>query len=190
MRRKSIWSIGYLALFCFITTSAAAASIEDITGTWDVYSKTKAKVNGLGSDSSEGNGEIVISAGDPGANSGSFVFHDPDGIHSYTGIFILSPDGKKLEMSLDAPGRQEFEAMLTEWLQGAALGKGLTLENIVFSFDSKGISISPVKISKKTNTPTNAKVSSKGIVSADVWEGLDFIGNKSRKFSFTSKLKF
>ncbi len=93
-------------------------------------------------------------------------------------------------MQLDAAGRKELEDMLTDWLQRAAGAKGLYLKNIDFQYDANGIFLSPVKISKKTRGPTKGKVSAKGIVYADVWEGTVYIGPESGKFSFTSTTQF
>jgi hypothetical protein len=183
MKRRSAWSIGIVGILFATATLVSAANMDDIVGTWGVFSKATAKVSKLGTDHSEGYGAIEFT------DSGFFAYDDPGG-YTYTGTFTLSADGKMLTMQLDDAGRQEFEGMLTDWLQRAAGGKGLSLKNIDFQYDAKGIFVSPVKTSKKTKGPTKGKVSAKGIVYADVWQGTVYIGPESGKFSFTSTTQF
>jgi hypothetical protein len=186
MKRSLAWSIGVAAILFATATWVSAATIYDIARPWTVYAKAKGKVTKLGTDRSEGPGEITFTPGsDP--YTGSFAYEDVER-HIFTGPVILSPDGKKLTMKLDGPGLAEFEDMMAAWLQRAASWElCLKIETIRFEYDEKGIVMSPVKISKKTNSPTKGTVSAKGIVSADVCNSNVTV---SGKFSFKSTIEF
>jgi hypothetical protein len=183
MKRRTVWAIGVVAILFGVATLVSAAGLDDIVGTWTVYSKSKAKVSKLGSDASEGEGAIQFS------DIGIFAYDDPAG-YRYTGTFTLSPDGKTLTMNLDAAGRLEFEKMMKDWLVRAAEWEGLILSDIRFEYDAKGLFVGPVKISKKTKGPTKGKVSAKGTVSAIVQEPGEDPGRQSTKFSFTDTTQF
>jgi len=187
MKRRLAWSIG-IGVFLFATaTWVSAASMDDIAGTWGVYSKSKGKVSKVGSDHSQGLGTIMYIP--ESESDGTFDYYDPSRSLHYTGDFVLSPDGKMLTMGLNANGRDNFEDMMIAWLSEAALWADLDLRNIDFVFDESGIVLKPVKISKKTNGPTIGKVSAKGIVYADVYEYGDFIYRGAEKFSFKGTIK-
>jgi hypothetical protein len=189
MKRRSAWSVGVVAILLAAATWAYAASMNDIAGTWGVYSKAAGKVSGLGADHSEGFGAIEFTAYPPGSNAGLFSYHDPGG-YTYTGNFTLAGDGKVLTMQFDPNGRQEFEDMMRDWLQRSAAELGVSFRNITFAYDLNGILLSPVKTSKKTNGPVKGKVSAKGIVHADIYQGNIYIGSDSGKLSFKSTTKF
>jgi hypothetical protein len=189
MKRKLAWSVG-IAVFLFATaTWVSAANMDDIAGTWGVYSKAKGKVSKLGTDYSEGFGAMHFMKGNPGSNNGLFDYYDPQG-YVYTGAFALSPDGKKLTMQLDNNGRLEFEDMMADWLRRGAAEDGVFLDDIEFVYDEKGLLMSTVKTSKKTNGPIKGTVSAKGIVYAVADQGNNVRIPVSGKFSFKSTTKF
>ena len=188
MKKTLVWTIGVMAVLFAMATLTSAATIDDIVGTWGATFKTNFKVAKLGADHSEGVGSIVLTASVPGPNTGTFILNDPAG-YTYNGSFVLSSDGKAVTMTLDDASRTEFITMLTNWLQRAATDKGLTVQNIVISFDEKGITLKPVKTSKKTNGLTKGVVSAKGTVNADVWDGADPVGNVTKKFSYKTTIK-
>jgi hypothetical protein len=191
MNRRLTWCVGIAGIILATATWVSAASMDDIAGTWGVYTKAKGRVSKLGSDHSEGFGAIKFDKGPPGPNTGSFAYKDPGYVgYTYTGNFTLSTDGKKLTMQLDDNGRQEFEDMMADWLHRGALGEGISLDRINFVYDKNGILMSTVKTSKKTNGPTKGTVSAKGIVYADVYQNGVLIGLASGKFSFKSTTKF
>jgi len=187
MKRRLTWYVGIAGIILATATWVSAATMEDIVNNnepWFVYSNTTAKVSKLGTDRSEGLGSVEFTADGP--FSGTFSYSDHTD-HDYTGNFVLSPNGKKLTMELDEEGRIEFYTMMAEWLYDAAwYYEGIELENIWFFPDKKGVVLSPVKISQKTNSPTKGKVSAKGTVSADVVG----YGTIWGKYSFKSTIKF
>jgi hypothetical protein len=189
MKKTLVWTIGVMAVLFAMATLTSAATIDDILGTWGATFKTNFKVAKLGADHSEGAGTIVLTASAPGPNTGTFIFNDPAG-YTYTGPFVLSADGKAVTMTFDDASRNVFVTMMNDRIQRAAMDKGLTVQNIVISFDEKGITLSPVKTSKKTNGLTKGVVSAKGTVNADVWDGADPVGNVTKKFSYKTTVKF
>jgi hypothetical protein len=182
MKRSLALSVGIATFLLAMATWVSAATMDDIAGTWGVYSKSTGKVSKVGSDRSEGLGWVEFIAGPE--STGAFDYHDPSRGYNYTGDFVLSPDGKTLTMQFDAVGRSTFENMMRDWLSDAALWKDLDLRNIDFVCDENGIVLKPVKISKKTNGPTKGTVTAKGIVYADVYESGEFIFRGAEKFSF------
>ena len=183
MKRGLTCSISVAVLLIATATWVSAATMYDIDRSWGVYSKAKGKVSKLGSDHSEGVGSVTITANSP--SSGSFHYIDARG-YDYTGSVTLSPDGKKLAMQLNGPGRTEFENMMADWIEDAALWEGLCLDVTEFIYDKQDIVISPVKISKKTNAPIKGNVSAKGTVWAELCTGGLISGN----FSFKSTITF
>ena len=183
MMRKGALCTGVVAILFSMVVSASAATMEDIVGEWGVLYQTNAKVSKVGSDISTGGGIITFTAGVPGSNSGTFGFEDLTQGYFYTGTFVLSPDGKKLTMSLDAGGVNELFQMMTNWLMDVPLD--VTLQDPEFTTES-GVVINPVKTSKKTNGPTKGVVSAKGTVSAYVVEeGIVETSNFSYKTTVT-----
>jgi len=189
MKRSLALSVGIATFLLAMATWVSAATMDDIAGTWGVYSKAKGKVSKLGGENSEGFGAMRFERGAPGSNTGSFDYFDPEG-YIYTGYFTLSQNGKQLTMELDNNGRQEFEEMMRTWLQRSASGEGLILENIYFDYDEKGILMSTLKTSEKKKGPIKGTVSAKGIVYADLDEGNNVVIPVSGKFSFKSTTKF
>jgi hypothetical protein len=194
MKRSLVWSVGLAMSLLAMATWVSAASMDDIAGTWGVYTKAKGSVRKLGTNHSEGLGAIQFRKDSYEQYVGFFTYnerggHDAGG-YTYTGYFDLTPDGKKLTLEFDDDGLLEFEAMMADWLQRAAAGKWLVLDNITFVYDEKGIVMSTVKTSKKTNGPTKGTVSAKGVVWAHVWDRGTYIGYIPGKFSFKSTTKF
>lgn len=183
MKKISVWSIGIVAILFSLVTVASAVDMGDIVGTWLVYSKATGRVSRLGSDLSEGYGAITFN------NDGSFSYTDHQG-YVFTGDFNLSLDGKVITIQLDNHGYQEFEIMMEDWLYVSAAGDGIILENINFVHDTNGIVIKPVRTSNRTNGPTRATVTAKGIVYADVYDAYhNFLGYGAARFSFRSNIK-
>ena len=73
MKRRLAWSVGIATILFATATWVSAASMDDIAGTWGVYTKAKGKVSKLGADNSEGLGAIQFKKDSYEPNTGLFT---------------------------------------------------------------------------------------------------------------------
>ncbi len=111
----------------------------------------------------------------------SQIDHGP--FRTYTGTYVMTPDGKSIQFTFDAGGLSAMKAMLMWWVKDLAVEEGVNVQNISFSFDL--VSISQGKISKKTNAPSNLTIKIAGTVSAS-FDGVD----RTMTFTYQSNPKY
>jgi len=146
---------------------------------WPISFNSKLNIKGFAQDSNVNDGWCHIYPDE------TFLLHeDAHGApRSYTGTYIITPDGKSISFTLDSNGLSEMQGMLTDWVTEIITNTGKTIQNISFVFDS--VSISKGTIQKKTNAPSMVTIKISGTVSALV-DG----SPKTASFTYQSTLKY
>jgi len=116
---------------------------------------------------------------------GTFELSEDDHgtLRSYTGTYVITPNGKSILFTLDSQGLLEMKAMLTDWVEDLAAEDMLVVQNISFVFNK--VSISKGNIQKNTNAPSKWTVKITGTLSAVV-DGIP----ETASFSYQSDIKY
>ncbi|MEJ5375737.1 MAG: hypothetical protein WHX93_04105 [bacterium] len=166
------------AFFCLVTGISSplhAATWEDIVGTWSATYHPSLKVSGYFTDKSVSYGDVSF------YNSFDLLAYENDNgkVRYYHGAFLIE-NGKKIIAELN---RNEFLAVITEWIQENASRAGYTVTDL--SYDISIFKVSKCKINERNMSLGKVKVTLKGTVSAYV-DGV----YKTKKLSYKSVITF
>ena len=109
----------FLAMVAVLLVSPALArTTSDVAGDWSGSSKTKVRVQRLGSDRDRSANDLSVYA------DGTWAVHDDEDF-DYTGTW--SPRGRKLRWNYDNAGRTELEDMLDGWADSYGYSTSTTM---------------------------------------------------------------